>query len=105
MGTPLSSGSDTATAFAHHLSTPEPFHPEIRAGRAHPPRDYNRPGPVTPHLDSRTRALGPPPRKDPTGRASPVEEAREFYRAKLAALLGAGRHEMPSVIEHLRAQR
>ena len=34
---------------------------------------------------------------EPVGGASTVEEAREFYRARLAALFRAGRHEMPSV--------
>jgi hypothetical protein len=104
VGTPLSSGSYTATAFARHLSAPEPF-PNPRRPSPSFGREYDRPGPLTSHLDPRTRASVLPPRKDPIGGASTLEEARESYRAKLAALLGAGRHEMPSVIEHLRAQR
>jgi hypothetical protein len=82
---------------------PEPFQNPRRPSLS-PGRDYNRPCAVTSHLDPRTRASVLPPRKDPIGGASTLEEARESYRAKLAALLGAGRHEMPSVIEHLRAQ-
>ena len=51
-----------------------------------PGRDDNRPGPVTSHLDPRTCASVPPPREDPIGGASTLEEARESYRAKLAVL-------------------
>ena len=105
MGTALYSGSDTATAFPRHLWVPESFPLEIRFGRAHPRRDYNRPGPVSSHLDPRTRAWVPPPHKDPIGGANTLEGARERYRAKLAALLRAGRHEMPSVIGDRRVQR
>ena len=104
MGTPLSSGSYTATAFARHLSAPEPF-PNPRRPSPSFGREYDRPGPLTSHLDPRTRASVPPPRKDLVGGASTLEEARESYRAKLAALLGAGRHEMPSVNERLQTQR
>ena len=76
MGTPLSSGSYTATAFARHISAPEPFPNPRRTSRS-PGREYSRPGPVTSHLDPRTRASVPPPRKDPIGGASTLEEARE----------------------------
>src|SRR6185503_1164418 len=55
MGTPLSSGSYTATAFARHLSAPEPF-PNPRRPSPSFGREYDRPGPAASHLDPRTRA-------------------------------------------------
>ena len=79
--------------------------PEPAPAEPIPGREYDRSGPVTSHLDPRTRASVPPPCKDLVGGASTLEEARESYRAKLAALLGAGRHEMPSFNERLQTQR